>query len=344
MLVADLTSADTYQQTFLEKSDETIPGTTSIGTSAAVLHALTTKGEAAFGISNTYGGLELRADRTVFPNYYQYIQRGVLKRIGMTSLPVIVNDTLVNLPAVQAGGDFVGDRAEFFFLDDERNPLTLAFRLGVGGLKPLTPDEITYCASMTKAGIPPDQMPARLHCDRPQGGDRDALRVIKISSPCQPAEQPARGGGGSVGAGAGVEGLRIPDGHGAGAGTGAASALEQQLADTGKADVYSIYFSFNSDAIREESEPTLKEIADLLRRHPDWRLIVNGHTDSIGGDRYNLDLSDRRAAAVKAALVGRYGIDATRLQTAGFGRSQPKDTNETLEGRARNRRVELVRQ
>jgi len=119
--------------------------------------------------------------------------------------------------------------------------------------------------------------------------------------------------------------------------------IEQALADKKPVDIYSIYFAFNSDAIREESEPTLKEIAEVLRRHPDWRLQVNGHTDGVGSDQYNLDLSKRRAAAVKDTLVKRYGIDASRLTSAGFGKSQPKDSNDTLEGRARNRRVELVR-
>ena len=95
--------------------------------------------------------------------------------------------------------------------------------------------------------------------------------------------------------------------------------------------------------IREESEPTLGDIAEVMRRHPDWRLAVNGHTDGIGSDQANLALSTRRSTSVKDALVKRHGIAASRLTTAGFGKSQPKDTNETLEGRARNRRVELVR-
>jgi outer membrane protein OmpA-like peptidoglycan-associated protein len=64
----------------------------------------------------------------------------------------------------------------------------------------------------------------------------------------------------------------------------------------------------------------------------------------VGGDSYNLDLSKRRAAAVKQALVGQYNITADRLLTGGFGASRPVETNDTLEGRARNRRVELVRQ
>jgi outer membrane protein OmpA-like peptidoglycan-associated protein len=98
-----------------------------------------------------------------------------------------------------------------------------------------------------------------------------------------------------------------------------------------------------SDRIREQSEPTLKEIADLLVRHPDWRLGIEGHTDGIASDRFNLELSARRAAAVKTALTGRYGIAESRLTTSGAGESQPKDRNDTPEGRARNRRVELMR-
>lgn len=105
----------------------------------------------------------------------------------------------------------------------------------------------------------------------------------------------------------------------------------------------SIYFSFNSDAIRDQSQPTLKDIAEVLRRHPEWKLQVNGHTDSIGGDPSNLDLSRRRAAVVKNALVTQQRIGLDRLATAGYGRSEPKDPNDTLEGRAHNRRVELIR-
>ena len=70
---------------------------------------------------------------------------------------------------------------------------------------------------------------------------------------------------------------------------------------------------------------------------------IDGHTDGIGSDAANLDLSRRRAAAVKTALVKRYGIAADRLSTGGFGESQPKADNATPEGRALNRRVELTR-
>ena len=120
--------------------------------------------------------------------------------------------------------------------------------------------------------------------------------------------------------------------------------IEQRLATTGRAEVYGIYFDFASDQIRAESESVLKEIADAMKANPAWKLSVEGHTDNIGGDAYNLDLSNRRAAAVKEALVERYHIRPERLATTGYGASRPKESNDTLEGRARNRRVELVRQ
>ena len=126
-------------------------------------------------------------------------------------------------------------------------------------------------------------------------------------------------------------------------GTTAAARIERALAKNRRAAVYGIYFDFGSDRIREESEPVLAGIANALRQNPSWSLAVEGHTDNSGGDPYNLDLSKRRATAVKQALMERYRIDGKRLQTSGYGASQPKDTNNTIEGRARNRRVELAR-
>jgi outer membrane protein OmpA-like peptidoglycan-associated protein len=160
----------------------------------------------------------------------------------------------------------------------------------------------------------------------PDGGDRDVLRVVKIETKCEVLANGSPAGG---------KGTAPPS-------TGAA-ALEKSLSESSTVDLYSIYFSFNSDEIRDESEPTLKEIAEVLRKRPDWKLRIAGHTDGIGGDEKNLDLSKRRASAVKDALVKRYKIDAGRLSTTGFGKSQPKDTNDTIEGRARNRRVELMK-
>ncbi len=122
------------------------------------------------------------------------------------------------------------------------------------------------------------------------------------------------------------------------------SPMEQALAARKAVDVYGIYFDFNSAAIKPESEAVLREIADVMRRNPGWKLSVSGHTDNIGGDPANILLSQRRAAAVKSALLTRFQIAPDRLETSGYGAASPVDTNATLEGRARNRRVELRRQ
>ena len=120
-------------------------------------------------------------------------------------------------------------------------------------------------------------------------------------------------------------------------------SIEARLVERLPADIYGIFFAFASATLRPESEPVLGEIASVMTAHPDWTLQVDGHTDAIGGDAANLDLSKRRSAAVKAALVERYGIAAARLATDGHGARSPKDRNDTAEGRARNRRVELRR-
>jgi outer membrane protein OmpA-like peptidoglycan-associated protein len=122
------------------------------------------------------------------------------------------------------------------------------------------------------------------------------------------------------------------------------SSIEQALAANKPVEVYGIYFDFNSATIKPESDTVLQQIAGILQRNPDWKLSVSGHTDNIGDDTFNLGLSQRRAAAVKNALVTRYGVSPDRLATSGYGASQPIESNKTMEGRARNRRVELRRQ
>jgi outer membrane protein OmpA-like peptidoglycan-associated protein len=120
--------------------------------------------------------------------------------------------------------------------------------------------------------------------------------------------------------------------------------LEKHLAVEKHVDVYGIYFDFASDRLRPESTPVLSEIAGALANNAGWTLSINGHTDNIGGESSNLDLSRRRSESVRRALVEQYRIDSARLVTAGFGASQPKESNATVEGRGKNRRVELVRQ
>jgi len=269
---ADLQTATFYLHIFYPGAPASVPGSTALGTSAAVLTALKTQGSAELSVIDPVA--RAAPAEQMRRNLWHY----PLKRVGPAVVPVTVNGAKVDLPAVQARGSNLGDRAEFFFLDDERNPLALRYAFGSGV----------------------------------QTDDASRLQVVRISYDCS-------------------------------APPGGESRLERALRETGRADVYEIYFEFNSDRIREESDPTLREIAGVLTRHPEWKLGIEGHTDGIGSDSFNLQLSQRRALAVKTALSTRLSVNPQRLTTAGLGESRPKDRNDTLEGRARNRRVELVR-
>ena len=170
-----------------------------------------------------------------------------------------------------------------------------------------------------------------------KSGGRD--QIIKIY--WNTANDSAGGGSGS----GGRSGSSASGGAGGGSGSeGGASRLAQELEKNGRAKVYDIYFDFRSDVLRPESKKVLDEIAQVMRERPDWRLGVEGHTDNIGGNAFNQDLSSRRAAAVKQALVSGYHLDHSRFSTAGIGSSRPVASNDTMEGRALNRRVELVRE
>ncbi len=120
-----------------------------------------------------------------------------------------------------------------------------------------------------------------------------------------------------------------------------ASALSQSIAATGKAVIYGIYFDTGKSVLKPESEPTLEQITRLLKQEPQLQLYVVGHTDNDGALDFNLKLSADRAAAVVKALVGR-GIGATRLSSAGVASYCPAASNKTDNGKAMNRRVELV--
>ena len=127
------------------------------------------------------------------------------------------------------------------------------------------------------------------------------------------------------------------------AGDSQLAAMEHTLRTLRRLKLYGIHFDFDSDRLRPEGSALVADIALMLDNNPSWTLLIEGHTDSIGSAGYNLDLSDRRAAAIARALAGRHGIDPGRLETDGFGQTKPIASNNTLEGRALNRRVELVR-
>jgi OmpA-OmpF porin, OOP family len=122
-----------------------------------------------------------------------------------------------------------------------------------------------------------------------------------------------------------------------------AGDMSKALADSGKVALYGINFDTDKDTLRPDSQPTLQEIGKLMADNPRLKLHVVGHTDNQGKPDYNLDLSRRRAATVAHELTSRYGIAADRLDSFGCGQYAPAASNDSEEGRAKNRRVELVK-
>jgi outer membrane protein OmpA-like peptidoglycan-associated protein len=278
----DREHARTYKYMFSTGPQE-YPGTTALGTSAAVINDLRAAGRASITFDGQMGGLGnlLSGIMALIPDAdakkpadLYFTGSGTIRSVESKPVPypMLVNDSLVSVSAWHVKGDFVQGEGsvpiEWYILDDPANPLTLRFAIG-----------------------------------------KDRVEVIRMSFPL---DNPTK-------------------------------SLETSLARDHRAVIYGIYFDFNSATIKPQSATVLHTIADVMKKNIDWTLTVEGHTDNIGGSAANQDLSTRRAAAVRAALI-QLGISETRLLASGFGASAPRDTNATLAGRARNRRVELTRQ
>jgi outer membrane protein OmpA-like peptidoglycan-associated protein len=263
VLSVDSRSARTYLIGFDRRVPLMVQGTTSLGISNDILKELRATGRARVALMhdiklNTIPG-EL-----------------IMKRDNIR-LPVLVENQVVNLPAVHAKGVFQqGNRSgtgDFYFLSDKNRPVLIQYVINFSWEnKPRT------------------------------------VRTIRVS-----------------------------------AGNSQQAAMEQTLKTIGKLDLYGIHFAFDKATIRKETKGLISDIAKTLKVNPRWTLEVRGHTDSIGGAKYNAKLSQRRAAAVKTRLVQKYGIKASRLTSSGAGATEAKATNNTLQGRAINRRVELKR-
>lgn len=205
--------------------------------------------------------------------------RGTLALVGQTTVPVIVDDTVIALPAIESRG-----------------------RLSVGGAT----DDVDVVTFDNPA------WPITLKWSS-QGRSAQVTQIVLARE--------------------GVDRAAVFRAH-------MAAMLGSK---TCRAEVHGIYFAFNSAQLAPESDPALQAIAQTLADNPSWAVTIEGHTDSIGTHTANLDLSKRRAAAVRDALVDRFKVAPARLSTAGFGDGRPVAPNATLEGRARNRRVELAR-
>jgi OOP family OmpA-OmpF porin len=121
-----------------------------------------------------------------------------------------------------------------------------------------------------------------------------------------------------------------------------ASEMAKSIAGTGRIALYGIYFDFNKADVKPNSDPTLEQIAKLMKESPALKVLVVGHTDNVGTLPFNMDLSQRRAAAVVTTLTTRYGVGKERMTPLGVSFASPIASNKTDDGRAKNRRVELV--
>ncbi len=121
-----------------------------------------------------------------------------------------------------------------------------------------------------------------------------------------------------------------------------AEELKKALDSEGRIAVYGLNFAVDSDRLQLGAEKVLAEVVKLMTLYPDLKIEIQGHTDNTGAAQHNLDLSSRRAETVKKFMV-LYSIESSRLVSKGFGMTKPIESNDTEEGRAKNRRVELVK-
>jgi outer membrane protein OmpA-like peptidoglycan-associated protein len=131
-------------------------------------------------------------------------------------------------------------------------------------------------------------------------------------------------------------------GNGPGGGGRGTSAMADELRKSCHLELSGIYFNTGSASLLPESQPALRQLAQVVRQSKGPVLEVQGHTDNIGTAQFNRELSQQRAEAVRQVLVSQFGIPPAKLTARGFGFTRPVDTNDTVVGRAHNRRVELA--
>ena len=232
---------------------------------------------------------------------------------GTVPFPVLLNGHRVQLRALHLKGDFTARQGrwqpQLWVLADSGYPLILKW---IG--------------------------------DARQAGN--VLQTTRIDLPLGsvPADGMAPGSGVLL---VGREGLGPATDAVTGAAEGAAAAaarIERELAASCRVELPGIYFAFNSAHLDPASDQAIATLAGILGRHPDWTATIEGHTDSVGSAAANKILSERRVEAVRSRLVEQHKVPSARLRVAGYGAARPREPNGTIEGRARNRRVELVRE
>ena len=360
VLADDLRGARTLILGYDTDDAERFPGTTSVGPSRILVDELRRIGRTTVTVRNY-------ASRPGNTGAIRLVERRPV------AFPILLNGLRTFVPAFHARGELRGASGtrpwEFWFLDHPVQPLTVKVMFGDSGRAAI--QHPAWSRQITRIDVPGDLAP--MAAGNAELGGEPGTASLGAGAPGANLGDGAAGssdgtgggrrvsGGGTGGGGAGAAGLGegMPDGVGdgrvgggrggqpsgsaTGSGSSAGLGIEGRLATLCRVTVPGVYFEFDSDLLNPASTPWIRSIADLLRRHPDWTITIEGHTDSIGGARYNHDLSVRRSVALKRALTGEHAIPAARLSTAGFGPDRPLESNATPEGRARNRRVELVR-
>lgn len=321
----DLAGAPRLDPIFKPNDPEQRPGYTSFSISSAIYQTLRDRGTAPYSVTSveSAGGVFDAVTSAVAGGVVQerVRYRGTLTRVSEqpAPFPLLVDGRRVTVPALHLRGSFAKGpqrrKYEFWVLGDSAHPLLL--KSVVDG----------HVFQVTQVNFPID---------------RDGGAVVMADAAGSEGNPPGTGTGALAPAdGAGSGGGT--GGTGAGSGTAGAGMLERQLGTVCRIELPGVYFAFNSARIDPASDRSLGALARVLARHPDWRLTVEGHTDSIGSAIANQKLSERRAEAVRARLNERHGVDTRAWNAAGYGASRPRESNATIEGRARNRRVELVR-
>jgi outer membrane protein OmpA-like peptidoglycan-associated protein len=235
---------------------------------------------------------------------------------GTVPFPVLLNGRRVRLPALHLRADLTARQGrwqpQLWILADSSYPLILKW---VGGFR-----ETANVLQTTRIDLPL----AKVVVEGTVEGDGDGVLLTN--------------GDGLLLAEA------APVGVAPGGSDQSSAGLERALAASCRVELPGIYFAFNSAQLQPASDRAIAELAAILERHPDWTATLEGHTDSIGTAAANKALSERRVASVRARLVDQHKVSAARLRVAGFGAARPREPNGTIEGRARNRRVELVRE
>jgi outer membrane protein OmpA-like peptidoglycan-associated protein len=233
---------------------------------------------------------------------------------GTVPFPVLLNGRRVRLPALHLRGDFTARQGrwqpQLWILADSSYPLILKW---VGGFR-----ETGNVLQTTRIDLP--------------------HRTAGVGSPALGDGVPLLPGDGVLLADA------TPLGPAAGGNSNSSAGLEQTLNASCRVELPGVYFAFNSSRLEAASDRAIAELAAILGRHPDWTVTIEGHTDSIGTAVSNKALSERRVESVRASLVDQHKVSAARLRVVGYGAARPREPNGMIEGRARNRRVELVRE